>query len=203
VSATGLPDLHHQARQHPQWSRSLRTHGIESTPIPEVYSRLGACFGRTKLASPVHCSFGLLLGCLQVRHDARRGDDAVDGSPSELQAGSCHICKVTGPGHSIPLLFPELRLEEWRLCRSCWCVLQRGFQRITPDEAFEPYLHGGGFRFTEAQIRSYITVGLYPDEEVQLLVGGKLRMVEAELDAAIAANDRQDWRAVLAVVRML
>jgi hypothetical protein len=72
-----------------------------------------------------------------------------------------------------------------------------------PDEAFAPYLHGGGFRFTESQIRSYITVGLRLDEELQLLVDSKVRMIGAELDAARAANDHQAWQAVLAAVRLL
>jgi len=81
--------------------------------------------------------------------------------------------------------------------------LKRGFERITPEDAFEPYLDGRGFRFTEPQVRSYITAGLLPDAERQRLVGGKLRAIGADLDAAMTANDRRDWPAVLETVRLL
>ena len=81
--------------------------------------------------------------------------------------------------------------------------MDRGFQRIAPKDAFEPYLNGHGVRFTERQLRSYITAGLHPDEEWQQHVGGNLRMIGVDLDAAQAANDRHDWPAVLAAVRML
>ena len=138
-------------------------------------------------------------------HERRgaRGVGAVYESPSALQPGYCRICKAASPGRPIPVLLPELRLDDWHLSRVCWGHVQRGFQRITPEDAFEPYLSGRGFRFTEQQIRSYITVGLQPDEEWQRLVGGMLRAIGADLDAALAANDRHDWAAVLGAVRMV
>ena len=68
---------------------------------------------------------------------------------------------------------------------------------------FEPYLHGHGFRFTESQVRHYITAGLQPDAEWQRLVGDKLCAIGADLDAAMAANDGHDWPAVLEAVRMI
>ena len=115
----------------------------------------------------------------------------------------CRVCKATASGHPIPVLLPGHRLDDWHLCRSCWSFLERGFRRITSEDAFEPSLNGRGFRFTEPQIRSYITTGLQPDEEWQRLVGGKLRAIGADLDAAMAANDRHDWPAVLEAVRMI
>jgi hypothetical protein len=128
---------------------------------------------------------------------------AMHESPRALQSGLCRICKEAAPGHPIRVLLTELQPEDWHLCRSCWRHLERGFQRITPEDAFEPYLNGRGFRFTEPQIRSYITAGLQPDEEWQRLVGGKLRAIGADLDAATAATNRRDWPAVLEAVRML
>src|SRR3954447_14256822 len=104
-------------------------------------------------------------------------------SSTAPQSGYCRICKATSPGYQIPVLLTELRLDDWHLCRSCWRHLKRGFERITPEDAFEPYLDGRGFRFTEPQVRSYITLGLQPDEEWQRLVGGKLRAIGADLDA--------------------
>jgi hypothetical protein len=127
----------------------------------------------------------------------------VHESPSALQPGHCHICKAVDPGHPIPVLLTELRLEDWHLCRSCSGHFKRGFQRITPEEAFEPYLHGRGFRFTESQVRSYVTAGLQPGAEWQRLVGSKLRKIGADLADAPAANDRHDWPAVLEAVRMM
>jgi hypothetical protein len=138
-------------------------------------------------------------------HERRgaRGVGTVHERFSALQPGFCRICKAVAPGHTIPVLLTELRLDDWHLCRSCWGHLQRGFQRITPEGAFEPYLDGRGFRFTEPQLRSYVTAGLQPDEEWQRLVGGKLRAIGAELEAAMTASDRHDWPAVLAAVRMI
>jgi hypothetical protein len=121
----------------------------------------------------------------------------------ELQLGFCRICEVTDTGQPIPVLLPELRLEDWHLCQGCRGHLDRGFQRIAPKDAFAPYLNEHGVRFTERQLYSYITAGLHPDEAWQQHVGGNLHRLGVDLDAAQAANDRHDWPAVLAVVRML
>ena len=122
---------------------------------------------------------------------------------SALQSGFCRVCKAAAPGQTDPVLLTGLRLGDWHLCRRCWGHLERGFQRITPEDAFEPYLDGRGLRFTEPQIRSYIAAGLQPDEEWRRLVGGKLRAIGAELEEAAAANDRYDWPAVLEAARMI
>jgi len=122
---------------------------------------------------------------------------------SELQIGTCQVCKAAAPGQPVRVLLIGLRLGDWHLCRSCWRHLERGFHRTIPEGAFEPYLDGRRFRFTEPQIRCYITAGLQPDEEWRRLVGGKLRAIGVEFEEAAAANDRYDWPAVLEAARMI
>ena len=120
---------------------------------------------------------------------------------------SCRICKVVTPGHLIPVLLPAQYLGDWHLCGICWGHLQRGFQRTTPEGAFEPFVSGRGFRFTPSQVRYYILAGLQPDLEWQQLVRDQLcdqlHELGADLEDARAASARGDWAAVLEAVRML
>ena len=120
-----------------------------------------------------------------------------------LSEGPCRICGATAAGRQVPILLPGPRLGDWHLCRACWRHVERGLARAMPAGVREPFLRGRGFRFTEQQLRHYVAVGLRAAGGWQGLVRGELRELGAELAAAVAASDRDDWDAVLAALGLI
>ncbi|MBV9358939.1 MAG: response regulator transcription factor [Chloroflexi bacterium] len=72
----------------------------------------------------------------------------------------CAVCASSGAAHELPVFVPDERGAVWRLCGQCWNLLELGFVRLRHGASLDAYLERPGFHITDAEVRTYIRLGL-------------------------------------------
>jgi CheY-like chemotaxis protein len=73
---------------------------------------------------------------------------------------SCAICGRPPLLRELRVFVEGAREESWAMCTSCWRAFGTGFHRLRPDGSLEQYLGRPGFCITDAELQTYLRVGL-------------------------------------------
>ena len=156
----------------------VRTYGPDAVLLDLVMPELdGWEFLRTCRASPELADLPVVVmsatpnlgqsltelkvsGCLSKPFDLDSVTDALETIWDALPI--CNICGSGATSQSLAV-FADGRSSaevDWRLCRSCWRLLELGKTAIRPPTGLAAYRQRRGLHITETEVRAYVAAGI-------------------------------------------